>query len=601
MASKTWRRAALLHHHVAEAAPAEQMASSTWLAPDTAPVIPKGPMQPSTVYGRFARRTFTRQWEAFMSARIVLALAILGLHASANTAIQALPVWAFGTAVVYTVLTLVELVFMHAPRPGQSFDSQWLYTTGIDLLYFCVLRAQSVAAVDYTPFLVFPVFMAAILGSRTLALCTAVLAAAAQFYATILESQGALWSHAAQLGQAAIVGVGLIALGWVTNFLAARLIREQIRSERSAAESKTQTLVNKLVVETLGEGILVVDDQNSVHAANPAARNILELQDPMIPSAFNLTAATAWGPLVEIAQRTFTAGPVSPAETVVLEDERRSVQVQVRTERTPASDDGSTGLCVMFLRDQRELEARIRTEKLASMGRVSAAVAHEFRNPLATINQANSLLGEELVAPEHVRLSAMIAQNVQRLTHTVEDILDVARVQGSTRDVAPLAIDEQTQTFCGEWVRQHPGNGRVRVLLGASDALIRFSSDHLRRLIVNLLDNAARYASLRADAIQVTTHSAGPGFVVLSIWSDGKPIDASLQRHLFEPFFSSESRSSGLGLFLCRQLCEQYGARIEYRASTRRQREASIRGNEFLLRFQRIEVPGRVSRQIPTQ
>lgn len=595
MASDTSGGTLPLRH---DAAAANQ--ALTWLAPAAVPVTGKQRVEAATIYGRFARRTFTHQWEAFMSARIVLALAILGLHASADTLTQALPGWAYSAAIAYVVLTLVELVFMHPPGPGQSFDSQWLYTTGIDLLYFCVLRAHSVAGVDYTPFLVFPVFMAAILSSRTLALATAVLAGAAQFYAAMIESEGALWAHATQLGQAAFVGVGLVALAWATNFLAARVIREEVRSERSRADSRTQALVNRLVMETLGEGILVANAEGEVHAANPSARTLLAGDAALLTSVFNLADKPDWAPLATLVQRTFASGPIQQPETALLQGASSAAHVRVRTERAVAPDDDSAGLCVLFLQDQRELEARIRTEKLASMGRVSSAVAHEFRNPLAAIQQANDLLGETLASPADQRLSTIIRQNVERLKHTVEDILDVARVQTRAADPSVLSLDTATRAICDEWIDLHDQAGRVRVLLGATAVDIQFKSESLRRLLINLLDNASRYASQQGSAIMVTTHAAPSGTVVLSVWSDGAPIDASLQRHLFEPFFSSESRSSGLGLFICRQLCEQYDASINHQTTTRRRNGVVAPGNEFLIHFRRA-APTAQSNARPTQ
>ena len=109
---------------------------------------------------------------------------------------------------------------------------------------------------------------------------------------------------------------------------------------------------------------------------------------------------------------------------------------------------------------------------------------------------------------------------------------------------------------------------------------VPFDADHLRRVLINLLDNALRYASPAPDAIQVVTRS-GPA-AELAVWSDGAPLEAGVQRHLFEPFFSSESRSSGLGLYICRELCERHGAVIGYRRVTS-PAAASREGNEFFV------------------
>ena len=83
-------------------------------------------------------------------------------------------------------------------------------------------------------------------------------------------------------------------------------------------------------------------------------------------------------------------------------------------------------------------------------------------------------------------------------------------------------------------------------------------------MLVNLLDNALRYASQQPGAIRVLTDLSSAGLPRLRVWSDGAPLDQGVQRHLFEPFFSSESRSSGLGLYICRELCERHGALIGY-------------------------------------
>ena len=118
--------------------------------------------------------------------------------------------------------------------------------------------------------------------------------------------------------------------------------------------------------------------------------------------------------------------------------------------------------------------------------------------------------------------------------------------------------------------------------------MVAFDPDHLRRLMINLLDNALRYASHNPGAIEVATQfvgSAGPAR--LSVWSDGAPLEKTVQAHLFEPFFSSESRSSGLGLYICRELCERYGALIGYQRALRR----SVVGNEFFVIFKAAEGP----------
>jgi two-component system sensor histidine kinase PilS (NtrC family) len=116
---------------------------------------------------------------------------------------------------------------------------------------------------------------------------------------------------------------------------------------------------------------------------------------------------------------------------------------------------------VVFLQDLRGMQAQLRTEKLAAMGRMSAAVAHEIRNPLAAISQANALLAEELAEPAQQRLTDMIRQNARRLARIVDDVLDVARAPGLADDRGPGA--ERRDRGCAEWAAQHGAGARLEL------------------------------------------------------------------------------------------------------------------------------------------
>jgi two-component system sensor histidine kinase PilS (NtrC family) len=120
-----------------------------------------------------------------------------------------------------------------------------------------------------------------------------------------------------------------------------------------------------------------------------------------------------------------------------------------------------------------------------------------------------------------------------------------------------------------DWARTvqlPPGpGGRLRMELPATPLPVLFDPEHLRRVLVNLLDNAYRHASQAPGAIFMRLAAQDEATVVLSVLSDSPPIAPEVERHLFEPFSSTRSRGSGLGLYICRELCERYGASIEYR------------------------------------
>jgi two-component system sensor histidine kinase PilS (NtrC family) len=215
------------------------------------------------------------------------------------------------------------------------------------------------------------------------------------------------------------------------------------------------------------------------------------------------------------------------------------------------------------------------------MGRVSAGIAHEIRNPLAAIAQANALLREEAVGAEQEMLTAMVSDNVERLKRLVDDVMEVA----PGIDATPRTIDlgAEVGRIVADWARTSQfalGIGsRLQVDLPSEPLAVVFDPEHLRRVLVNLLDNARRHASDRPGAILLQADRMGGEQARLSLASDGDPIPAEVEPYLFEPFFSSRSRGTGLGLYICRELCERYGGSIDYWQHP----DASTHRNEFVV------------------
>ena len=154
-----------------------------------------------------------------------------------------------------------------------------------------------------------------------------------------------------------------------------------------------------------------------------------------------------------------------------------------------------------------------------------------------------------------------------------------------------MLLDETVAQIWNDWQAQDPARRRAVVSLDTGATQVEFDAEHLRRVLVNLLDNALRYMGPEPDSLSVTTRNTPAGQVSLQVWSDGAPMDKSVERHLFEPFFSSESRSSGLGLYICRELCQRHGASISYQRLNRPTARGDIGGNAFTVGFRRTTRP----------
>jgi two-component system sensor histidine kinase PilS (NtrC family) len=140
--------------------------------------------------------------------------------------------------------------------------------------------------------------------------------------------------------------------------------------------------------------------------------------------------------------------------------------------------------------------------------------------------------------------------------------------------------------MCADWCQHAPTPPALELALQASGCSVRFDPDHLRRVLINLLDNALRHAGSKPDGIRIETRISPAGRGILKVWSAGEPLEKTVQQHLFEPFFSSQSRSSGLGLYICRELCERHQAVISYRRGLREALDSSsAEGNEFSVAF----------------
>jgi two-component system sensor histidine kinase PilS (NtrC family) len=250
-------------------------------------------------------------------------------------------------------------------------------------------------------------------------------------------------------------------------------------------------------------------------------------------------------------------------------DGEEALEVKVRTPagrklllRLSTLDNlpGGVGYLIV-LQDLREIDARIQQEKLAAMGRLVASVAHEIRNPLGAIGQANQLAREFAAdAVQLERLHHLIGQNVERINRTVEDVLELGRT--APREIGLMLCAPLIRELHAEF--DQPDQGRIGLFIQDDAAQIRFDALHLRRVLVNLLSNARRYASKQPRAIEMRQLGAGQ-VREIQVSNDGPLIDAELRAQLFEPFRTTSSRGVGLGLYISHELCLRNGARLLYR------------------------------------
>ena len=605
-------------------AAAESQFDPGWLAYGDPPTDSRIIDRPSRRLVHAQDTAFVRVYRTYVAARAAVGVGLVAVPSvSGLTGLRASE-WLVLVSLAYAVqaitLWLLPRFGALALEPNQALAQvrqrrrQWLATIGVDLLAFTLLHLLEVgSSFNYAALLVLPVLMAGVLTSRLLALGTA--AAVALVLLVVAWRAPASSDGPALMLQSGLAGMGLFMITVLAGELAARLAREELAARGSLELARQQAQLNRLVIEEMADGVLVVDRRLLVRAANPAARALLVDQGLGPVAPFMLDRHAAWAGLQQAAAQALVAGQWPDAGQDVMlafgEGHTRTLRMRVRFMRnrayeraserpaeraTDAAADGTAEdrnaepAAVLLLEDLRTLQARIRQEKLAAMGRVSAGIAHEIRNPLAAISQANALLMEDNLAPQQQRLASMVADNVERLKRLVDDVMEVA--PGAEPALRTIDASATVGSAASEWARtmQLPmgANSRLRAEISSEALGVTFDPEHLRRVLVNLLDNAHRHASAAAGSVFLRLAPRDEGWVVLSVLSDGAPIAPEVERRLFEPFFSTRSRGSGLGLYICRELCERYGASIEYRPRPAAER---LR-NEFLVSMRRTALAG---------
>jgi two-component system, NtrC family, sensor histidine kinase PilS len=392
---------------------------------------------------------------------------------------------------------------------------------------------------------------------------------------------------------AAVGGAVLFAIAIVLNQLAARAQSQEARAKRRGIDLRNQLAVNQLVIAELSDGVLVFTSDAKVRSMNRAAAQMLganmnlsqsvEINSQVlggstlsgfVPSGYGWSVIAeqlrAWQVAGSPQGYTVDVGLYGEAHSDAMAVQQRvrlkflsSQQIRGRRQSEAARENQTDS--VLVLEDLNRVEEQAQQLKLASMGRLSASIAHEIRNPLGAIRHANSLLGESLGSPAPAtaqRLNRIIEDNTLRINRIIEDVLAIARRDRAQRESIDLA--NFFSEFLPDFVASTQCDGqRIRLDLASTQPLF-FDPAQLRQVLINLLSNALRYASVAPGSVVVLWRRAADGRLELIVSDDGPGLATAVMPHLFEPFVTSESKGTGLGLFLARELCAANDAALRY-------------------------------------
>jgi len=348
------------------------------------------------------------------------------------------------------------------------------------------------------------------------------------------------------LGYFAMVGIAVVIGRYTT-------ASEELAAQRGIDVANLEQ-VNRLIIQDMQDGVLVVDLTGVVRGHNAQVTRLLggfgRMRGGMRLAEFSTTLHDYW--------RRWNEDLSEPLSPFKVETTQRLLRV-----RLVRIGSGLNGGTLIYLEDLGRAQNEAQQMKLAAMGRLTASIAHEVRNPLSAINQAAQLLEEDgSVAPEGTRLLSMIRNNAKRIDRIVGEVLQLNRRDRQQPEVIRL------HDFVGsmiEEIAQAEGITAGGIVLDINnDLLVMFDRGHLSQIAWNLVRNAWQHCQKRPSSISIAARAGYMGdAVICELGDDGPGVPQEYRAQIFEPFFTTRSGGTGLGLYIARELADANGCALE--------------------------------------
>ena len=353
--------------------------------------------------------------------------------------------------------------------------------------------------------------------------------------------------------QAGIFGSIYFATSLSIQALTRRMRNNDIRAMTQAVELADLERLNRLILQRMRTGIVVVDEVGHVRMSNQSARALMDVAPDQellqLPESL-MAELNAWRQDVTRRAPPFRVSPLAP---------------EIRVNFSAVRSDDAHGDVTVFLEDTAEIQQQAQQLKLAELGRLSASIAHEVRNPLGAISHAAQLLGEsaDLEKPDR-RLTDIIINHCHRMNGVVENVLEMSRRK--TPMPTRIQLRDHLNDFRTSFLQSLP-EAQIDIQLDNQDTVVRVDPKQLDQVLTNLVDNGIRYSSENEHGQHVTLEGGVETITerpYLNVIDYGSGVDEELVATLFQPFSTSSNSGTGLGLYLARELCEANQAQLSY-------------------------------------
>ena len=463
----------------------------------------------------------------------------------------------YWSTIAYITSSVIFMPSLYLQRPG--LDVQVMIQTGVDIIIIIALmHASGGIRSGLGMLLIINISLSSIFLTRRVTLFLAASTSLA-LLGEHVYSQLFLPDYREAYVQTGILGIVIFAFTFITSIVARRMrVSEQLANERSR-ELKSVVEMNERIIRSMRTGIIVVNPNGYIKMANNAAKNLLG--DIDIDSSMTLKQV-----LPELHRRyTEWQNTAVPVQQKPVQQSHGLPDLQPGFSRIEPSA-GNNSATLVFLEDASRLNQRFQQVRLASLGRLTASIAHEIRNPLAAINHASQLLDEALENGPDKKLTEIISIQVQRLNSVIENVLQLSRDQRGTSE--PIDLLPWLEKFRDEYLSsQGLDEQQLKIHIEPEDTRILFDSSHLHQVMWNLCGNAINHAGTPFGRVSIIIdggNDAESGEPYIDVIDNGPGIDPEIASQIFDPFFTTSTEGTGLGLFITKEVAESNRAKIRH-------------------------------------
>lgn len=456
-----------------------------------------------------------------------------------------------------TALTLLmsSLIFIFMGyRHTPSFETQVIFTNASDIVLITLLSHYSGGLSSSLSILLIINVTATgtFLRDRDSFLFAAMAVIAILSEQSFSLSQGV--STASEYSRAGLLG--LVFFG--TSFLASILAKRARESEKLAVEREADIvnleILNEDIIQNMRTGIIVVDNDGHIRMANSSAEallgNIPLHQSPLLETIL---------PALDSRFLEWQEQPNMHHKAIPQAHGLPDIQPGFRKLQR-------TGDTLIFLEDATQLNQRFQQIKLASLGRLTASIAHEIRNPLSAINHAAQLLQESELDLADTKLTDIITAQVQRLDKVVENVLELSRSKKGNTET--IELNNWLQHFCDEFLQSNslqPEQINLETINNEINVL--FDSSHLNQIMCNLCTNAINHSEQAIENVIITIrygYDESHEQPYLDVVDNGPGITEKIIPLIFDPFYTTNPKGTGLGLYITKEIIESNRGRLRY-------------------------------------